>query len=171
MPIAIRQRANIWNDWDGDAMTRRSLLLVLLLSVGASSTIQAQILTPAEEAALVAATRRTPITWTSTTPQGTAVTISAMENPTITITLRTSGGTFTGGLLVFEGETGDSQWFPVSLYGSAGELQGQRDESFMPKRAIRQMWQTSLSGWVRFRIRLAEPIRGTGAVAFTVGVR
>lgn len=152
---------------------RRVLPVALALLIAALRLSSAQVLSGPEETALVAATRKAPVSWTAATRTNTAATVSVVENPGVTVTLRTTG-TVTGGSLVFEVEAGDAgagTWFPLGMYGIAGGKIGQRDEQVSLGPNMRQAWQAGPSGWVRFRVRLEDPITGTGTVSFLIGVR
>jgi hypothetical protein len=101
--------------------------------------------------------------WTSATTNNTALALTVTGYGTVTVTLN-QGTTITGGAVTFEGSdtVAGTNWYPVSMVSTAGATVPTSTYTLVASTNI--AFQTNVSGFIQFRVRLSPAISGTGTV-------
>jgi hypothetical protein len=101
-------------------------------------------------------------TWTSATPQDTALTISTVNYGNVAFGY-TKTGSITGGVVSFEATMDGTNWVPISVVSIGSSTTGTTNVTLTQGNTLYQMF---VGGLTQFRLRLSTVITGTGSVAF-----
>lgn len=107
--------------------------------------------------------------WTSATSEGTAVTSRVESFSTVVVSLQSSS--ITDGAIAFEATDDGTNWYRVAMVDSATAT----PELFAGLSGVGgttagrpRLWQGSVAGYLKFRVRLAKVISGSGTAALRV---